>query len=73
MLGVPFFYAFAMIGLFTATARLGPIRTGFTMNFEPIAAVVLAAAILGQTLAPVQLAGGALVMAALLLFRPPRR
>lgn len=73
VLGVPFFYAFAMIGLFTATARLGPIRTGFYMNFEPIAAVVLSAAILGQTLAPVQLAGGALVMAALFLFRPPRR
>ena len=71
VLGVPFFYAFAMIGLFVATARLGPMRVGFTMNFEPIAAVVLAALILGQRLEPVQLAGGALVVAALFLFRPP--
>ena len=71
VLGVPFFYAFAMIGLFVAMARLGPMRVGFYMNFEPLAAVVLAALILGQRLAPVQLAGGALVVAALFLFRPP--
>jgi drug/metabolite transporter (DMT)-like permease len=71
VLGVPFFYAFAMIGIFTASARLGPMRVGFYMNFEPIAAVVLAALILGQRLETVQLAGGALVVAALFLFRPP--
>ena len=70
ILGVPFFYAFAMIGLFTATQRLGPMRVGFYMNFEPIAAVILAALILGQRLEPVQLAGGALVVAALFVFRP---
>ena len=71
VLGVPFFYAFAMIGIFTASARLGPMRVGFYMNFEPPAAVILAWAILGQRLEPIQLAGGALVVAALFLFRPP--
>ena len=70
VLGVPFFYAFAMIGIFTASARLGTMRVGFYMNFEPIAAVILAALILGQRLEPVQLAGGALVVGALFLFRP---
>ena len=50
--------------------RLGPMRVGFYMNFEPIASVVLAALILGQRLEPVQLAGGALVVAALFVFRP---
>jgi drug/metabolite transporter (DMT)-like permease len=69
--GVAFFYAFAMIGLFAATVRLGPMRTGFFMNFEPIAALLLSALILDQTLVPVQLAGAALVVAALFLFRPP--
>jgi drug/metabolite transporter (DMT)-like permease len=68
---VGFFYAFALIGVFAATARIGPMRTGFYMNFEPIASVLLAALILDQTLAPVQLAGAALVIAALFLFRPP--
>jgi drug/metabolite transporter (DMT)-like permease len=62
------FYAFALIGLVAATARLGPARVGFFMNFEPVAAVLLAALILGQTLAPVQLAGAALVICALFLF-----
>ena len=68
--GVPLFYAFAMIGLFAATVTLGPAKTGFFMNFEPIATVLLSALILGQNLAPVQLAGAALVIAALFLFRP---
>lgn len=68
--GVPFFFAYAMIGLFAATGSLGPSRTGFYMNFEPVASVVLAAAILGQQLAPIQLAGTALVVAALFVFRP---
>jgi drug/metabolite transporter (DMT)-like permease len=69
--GVGFFYAFALIGLFAATARIGPGRSGFYMNFEPVASVLLAALILGQRLAPVQLAGAALVISALFLFRPP--
>ena len=69
--GTAVFYAVGMIGIFWATARLGLARTGFFMNFEPIASVLLAAPILGQTLAPVQLAGAALVVGALFLFRPP--
>ena len=69
---VGFFYSFALIGLFAATARLGPMRAGFYMNFEPVAAVLLSALILGQTLAPVQLAGAALVICALFLFRSGR-
>ena len=51
---------------------LGASKCGFYMNFEPIASVLLAVPILGQTLAPMQLAGGALVVAALFLFRPLR-
>jgi len=69
--GMTLFYAFAMIGIFTASARYGGMRSAFWLNFEPIAAVLLSALILGQTLAPIQLAGAALVVAALFLFRPP--
>jgi drug/metabolite transporter (DMT)-like permease len=67
---LPFFYAFGMIGLFVATTSLGPMRTGFYMNFEPIATVLLAVPLLGQSLEPIQMAGAALVIAALFLFRP---
>lgn len=69
---MPFFYAFAFIGLFVASGALGTSKSGFYMNFEPIASVLLAVPILGQRLAPIQLAGGALVIAALFLFRPLR-
>ena len=69
--GVGAFYTFALIGLFLASVRIGATRAGFYMNFEPIASVLLAALILGQRLAPVQLAGAGLVIAALFLFRPP--
>ena len=71
--GVTFFYAFALIGIFTAAVYVGPMRTGFFMNFEPIASVLLSALILGQHLAPVQYCGAALVVLALFLFRPPPR
>ncbi len=67
---LPFFYAFGMIGLFVATTSLGPMRTGFFMNFEPIATVLLAVPLLGQSLEPIQMAGAALVITALFLFRP---
>ncbi|MBI4294169.1 MAG: EamA family transporter [Betaproteobacteria bacterium] len=69
---MPFFYAFALIGLFVAISSIGASKSGFYMNFEPIASVLLAVPILGQTLAPIQLAGGALVITALFLFRPLR-
>ena len=71
--GVTLFYAFALIGLFTATVHVGPMRTGFFMNFEPLASVLLSALILGQQLAPVQYLGAVLVVVALFLFRPPAR
>jgi drug/metabolite transporter (DMT)-like permease len=71
--GVTLFYALGTIGIFAATARDGPMRTGFFMNFEPVATVLLSALILDQRLAAVQLVGAALVIAALFLFRPPPR
>lgn len=77
MLALPFFYVFASIGTFAATATMGPTRVGFYMNFEPVGALILAAIFLAHGLKPIQFAGAALVIAALFLFRPlkpePRR
>ena len=73
MVGITAFYVVGTIGVFAATAHDGPARTGFFMNFEPVATVLFSALILGQTLAPVKLAGAALVISALFLFRPPPR
>ena len=71
--GMTLFYALGTIGIFAATAIAGPMRVGFVMNFEPVATVVFSALILDQRLAPIQLAGAALVILALFLFRPPPR
>jgi drug/metabolite transporter (DMT)-like permease len=61
--------------LFISGIRLvGPVRTGILSLFEPVVGVVLAAAILGETLRPVQIVGGALVLSAVaLLQRSPDR
>ncbi len=51
--------------LFLVAIRLiGPVRTGILAMLEPVTGTVLAAVILGETLGPIQLLGGALVIAA---------
>ena len=47
----------------TAIRRIGGTRTGILMLWEPVVGVLLAALWLGEPLAPVQLAGGAFVLA----------
>ena len=48
--------------LLVAIRMLGGLRTGTLMLFEPVAGSLLAAIVLGQVLAPAQIAGGALVL-----------
>jgi drug/metabolite transporter (DMT)-like permease len=55
-----------------AIRELGGTRTGIVMLLEPVVATVLAAALLGEALRPVQLAGGAGVLAAAGLLLAPR-
>ncbi len=47
----------------TAIRKIGGTRTGILMLWEPVVGVILAALWLGEALAPLQLAGGALVLA----------
>lgn len=49
--------------LFTVLPRLGVVGNSAIMNIEPVFALVLAWAILGQSIAPVQVAGALLVVA----------
>jgi drug/metabolite transporter (DMT)-like permease len=69
--GVAISYTAAAITLFAAVAAIGPTKTALIMNVEPVASIALSAAILGQRLSAVQLAGAALVIAALFLVRKP--
>lgn len=48
-----------------ALRRLGPTRTAIGASFEPVVTVALAAVVLDETLSPLQLVGGAMVVAAL--------
>jgi drug/metabolite transporter (DMT)-like permease len=71
-IGVPAWYFLAIVGTFMASAALGPVRTSFYLNVEPIVTVIVSAVVLRQYLTLVQLAGGMLIVAAVYLFRRPR-
>ena len=71
--GVCVLYAIGLVALFTSAVRIGPLRTGLVMNLEPIVAIGGSWLLLGQGLAPVQLAGGALVIAGIVGAQMSRR
>jgi len=48
---------------------IGGTRTGILMLFEPLVAVVLAAILLHEGLAPIQIAGGAAILTAAILLQ----
>ncbi len=60
-------YASAITALFVLLPRLGAVNNAAIMNFEPIAALLLAWIVLDQAMAPVQLLGAAIVVAAIVL------
>ncbi len=57
-----FFYGTAFTIMFTLLPKLGVVGSSPIMNVEPVAALVLAWALLGQAIAPVQIAGALLVV-----------
>lgn len=63
----------AVTAFFAGLRRTGPGTASILSTAEPVATVVLAAAVLGELLAPVQLAGGLLVLASALLVQWRRR
>lgn len=69
MLGNGLATAAAFSLLFAALVRLGASRTAVVMTLEAFSAVVLGALLLGETIGPVQLAGGLGILVAVLLVR----
>lgn len=55
-------YGVAFSVLFVTLPRLNMAENAPVMNIEPVASLLLGWAVLGQTLAPIQLAGGAVVL-----------
>ena len=58
-----FLYGTAFTIMFTVLPRLGVVGNSAIMNIEPIFALVLAWAVLGQTIAAMQVLGGLVVVA----------
>ena len=58
-----FLYGTAFTIMFTVLPRLGVVGNSAIMNIEPIFALVLAWAVLGQTIAALQVVGGLVVVA----------
>ncbi len=68
-----FLYGTAFTIMFTVLPRLGVVGNSAIMNIEPIFALVLAWAILGQSIAPSQVGGGLLVVATVIWLGLRRR
>ena len=58
---------------FAGLRRVGPTAASILSTLEPVVTVVLALVVFGESLGPVQLAGGALVLLAVLAVRVPAR
>ena len=69
LISLPIFYAASTLGFFGAIAMIGSIRAALLMNLEPVFTIAAGFLILGQVLTPLQLAGAALVIGAVLAVR----
>jgi drug/metabolite transporter (DMT)-like permease len=67
-----FLYGTAFTIMFTVLPKLGVVGNSAIMNVEPVFALVLAWALLGQSIAPVQVLG-ALVVVATVMWLGTRR
>jgi drug/metabolite transporter (DMT)-like permease len=67
------FYGSSITALFVLQPRMRSTSDVSVLNFEPVAVLFLAWAILGQALAPVQLAGAAIVIACIVAIGTAKR
>ena len=58
-----------LLGVFASTVRIGPFRTALFMNLEPLLTTIGSALFLAEVLTPLQALGGAVMLAALVMFQ----
>jgi len=58
-----------ILGVFASTMRIGPFRTALFMNLEPLLTAVGSALFLGEVLTPLQVLGGGIMLAALVMYQ----
>ncbi|HRO61509.1 MAG TPA: DMT family transporter [Burkholderiaceae bacterium] len=66
-------YGSAITTLFVVLPRIGAVNNAAIMNFEPVAALALGWLVLGQTVGAVQMAGGCIVIGAIVYLSLGRR
>jgi len=66
-------YGSAITAVFTIVPRLGAASNAAALNFEPVAALILGWAILGQTVSPLQIFGALVVVGAITLLGTAKR
>ena len=69
MIGVSIGTTIAVLSLFVSIKRIGPFRSALLMNLEPLLTTIFSAPVLGEVLTPLQGLGGAILLAALVLFQ----
>lgn len=55
--------------IYMSTSRIGPFRTAFIMNLEPLVTTIASIVLLGEVLTPIQAVGAAAMIAALCAFQ----
>jgi drug/metabolite transporter (DMT)-like permease len=55
--------------IYLSTNRIGPFRTAFIMNLEPLVTTILSILLLGEILTPLQAGGAAVMLASLCAFQ----
>ena len=63
----------AIVFFFAGLRRVGPTAAAILSTLEPVVTVALASAVFGESLGPMQLAGGTLVLLAAVAVRVPDR
>jgi drug/metabolite transporter (DMT)-like permease len=58
-----------ILGVFASTVRIGPFHTALFMNLEPLLVTVGSALFLDELITPLQMLGGAVMVAALVAFQ----
>ncbi len=61
------FVAIAYIAFLAGMKRIGPVKASMTLNIEPVLTIILAAILLGEHLATIQLLGAVLVIGGIVL------
>jgi drug/metabolite transporter (DMT)-like permease len=64
--GLCVLYGLGIVGLFLLLPRMGPVQTAVVLNMEPVFVAFIAWATLGERLSAMQMAGAAIVVAAVM-------